>query len=464
MLFNSYVYLLCFLPVTLVVYFLLGRRAKWAVVWLVLASLFFYGFWNPNYLPLIAGSIAANFCVAQLLRRFPERSKPLLIVGVGGNLALLGVFKYAVFFLESVAGIAGAAPPALPIVLPLGISFFTFTQIAYLVDVSRGKAEEPSLANYALFVTFFPHLLAGPILHHSEMMPQFAATSNKRPYAAHLAAGLFLLAVGLAKKVFLADQLAPLADAGFAQPDQLSLPGAWLAVLAYTLQIYFDFSGYTDMALGAALLFNIRMPPNFDSPYQARNLRDFWLRWHMTLSRFLRDYLYVPLGGNRHGAARTACNVMVTFMLGGLWHGAAWTFVVWGTLHGLGVVVVRLWERTGVRLPYGLAWGMTFLFVMITWVFFRARTMADALAVLRAMVGLSQEPFRIPDLSGQGTPAAMSALLVIAALMIVATKKNSNVLVTTFEPDWRTALFAGSALTLAVLQFAQVSPFLYFNF
>ena len=464
MLFNSYVYLLCFLPVTLLVYFLLGRRAKWSVAWLILASLFFYGFWNPHYLPLIVGSIAANFGVAQLLRRFPKQSMPLLIIGVGGNLALLGIFKYAAFFLDSVAAIAGAAPPALHIALPLGISFFTFTQIAYLVDVSRGKAEEPSLVNYALFVTFFPHLLAGPILHHSEMMPQFASASNKRPHAPHLAAGLFLMAIGLAKKVFLADQLAPLADAGFAQPEQLSLLGAWLAVLAYTLQIYFDFSGYTDMALGAALLFNIRMPPNFDSPYQARNLRDFWLRWHMTLSRFLRDYLYVPLGGNRHGIARTAGNILLTFLLGGLWHGAAWTFVVWGILHGLGVVVVRLWERTGVRLPYGLAWAMTFLFVMITWVFFRARTMADALAMLRAMFGLAPEPLRLLGPPVLDASTVMSAVVVVAAMVIVAAKKNSNVLVATFELDWRTALFAGSALMLAVLQFARVSPFLYFNF
>ena len=464
MLFNSYVYLLWFLPVALLVYFLLGRRARWSVVWLVLASLFFYGFWNPHYLPLIVSSIAANFGISLLLRRFPARRMPLLSIGVGGNLTLLGVFKYADFFLDSTAGITGAAPPVLHIVLPLGISFFTFTQIAYLVDVSRGMAKEPSLANYALFVTFFPHLLAGPILHHSEMMPQFASTSNKRPHAPHLAAGLFLLAIGLAKKVFLADQLAPLADAGFAQPEQLSLLGAWLAVLAYTLQIYFDFSGYTDMALGAALLFNIRMPPNFDSPYRARNLRDFWLRWHMTLSRFLRDYLYVPLGGNRHGWARTARNVLITFSLGGLWHGAAWTFVVWGMLHGLGVVAVRLWGRTGVRLPYGLAWGLTFLFVMVTWVFFRARTMADALAMLRAMVGLAQAPFRVSDLLALDTSAAISAVVVVAALAIVAAGKNSNALVATFKPDWRTALFTGSALVLAVLQFARVSPFLYFNF
>jgi len=464
MLFNSYVYLLCFLPVTLVVYFLPGRRAAWSVVWLVLASLFFYAYWNPIYLPLIAGSIAANFGVSQLLRRFPARRTPLLFIGVCGNLALLGVFKYADFFLENVAPIAGAALPVLHMVLPLGISFFTFTQIAYLVDVSRGDVEEPSLANYALFVTFFPHLLAGPILHHSEMMPQFASASNKRPYAPHLAAGLFLLAIGLAKKVLIADQLAPLADAGFAQPEQLSLAGAWLTVLAYSLQIYFDFSGYTDMALGAALLFNIRLPFNFDSPYRARNLRDFWSRWHITLSRFLRDYLYVSLGGNRHGLARTACNVLITFLLGGLWHGASWTFVVWGVLHGMGVVVVRLWDRTGVRMPHGLAWSVTILFVMVTWVFFRARTMADALVVLRAMVGLSREPLRMPELLGAGASAVISAIILVVALLIVAAEKNSNALVATFKPDWRTALFAGSVLTLAVLQFAKVSPFLYFNF
>ena len=218
------------------------------------------------------------------------------------------------------------------------------------------------------------------------------------------------------------------------------------------------------MALGAALLFNIRLPFNFDSPYRARNLRDFWSRWHITLSRFLRDYLYVSLGGNRHGLARTACNVLITFLLGGLWHGASWTFVVWGVLHGMGVVVVRLWDRTGVRMPHGLAWSVTILFVMVTWVFFRARTMADALVVLRAMVGLSREPLRMPELLGAGASAVISAIILVVALLIVAAEKNSNALVATFKPDWRTALFAGSVLTLAVLQFAKVSPFLYFNF
>jgi len=304
-------------------------------------------------------------------------------------------------------------------------------------------------------------------------MPQFASPSNKRPQAENLAAGLFLLCIGLVKKVCLADQLAPLAEAGFAHPAALSTLGAWLAVLAYTLQIYFDFSGYTDMALGAARMFNIELPLNFNSPYHAVNIREFWQRWHMTLSRFLREYLYIPLGGNRHGAWRTALAVMTTFVLGGLWHGAAWTFVVWGALHGLALVCYRAWERTGLALPRPIAWAITFLFVMLAWVFFRAPSLAAATSMLGAMAGMNaasaagQSSFM--ELAAALTPDAQSSALWIAAILsagvvVTALRRNSNVMVREFHPAWPNALAVTVGLLASVLQLGKVAPFIYFNF
>ena len=472
MLFNSYDYLLWFLPGTLVVFFLLGRRPFAAQVWLTVASLFFYGWWNPWHLPLILGSIAFNFGIARLLQRGAARA--VLALGVAVNLAVLGVFKYADFFLANAAHFVGDAPALLHLALPLGISFFTFTQIAYLVDVYRRKAQEPVLANYALFVTFFPHLLAGPILHHSEMMPQFADKSNKRPQWDNIAAGAFLLTIGLVKKVLIADTFAPIADAGFGAPATLTASAAWLSVLAYTMQIYFDFSGYTDMALGAARLFNIRMPINFDSPYRATDIRDFWYRWHITLSRFLREYLYIPLGGNRGGDARTAANILATFFLGGLWHGAAWTFVIWGVLHGIAMIVFRAWSRFGRPLPGVLAWALTLVFVMTTWVFFRATSLDSALAMLQAMAGMNTAPAAttLAWLADVATklgdalvlPPAWALVPPAIGLLIVWYRANSNALVMRFEPGIANGAFVAIALPICVLQLARVTPFLYFNF
>jgi D-alanyl-lipoteichoic acid acyltransferase DltB (MBOAT superfamily) len=453
MLFNSYEYLCYFLPATLAGFFLLGRRPAWATLWLVAASLFFYGWWKPSDLPLIVASILGNFAFGRALQRAPLSNRWLLPLAVAANLALLAVYKYADFLLQAWSDLTGRPVTLLHIALPLGISFFTFTQIAFLVDCRRRKATEPSLAHYALFVSFFPHLLSGPILHHAEMMPQFASPSNKRMQPDNLAAGLFLLAIGLAKKVLLADSLAPIADAGFANPGQLGTLAAWQAVLAYTFQIYFDFSGYTDMALGAALMFNIRMPVNFNSPYRSTDLREFWSRWHITLSRFLREYLYIPLGGNRRGEARTLANVLVTFALGGLWHGAAWTFVIWGLLHGTGLVTLRLWRRTGLALPTPIAWAVTFLFVVVTWVFFRAASVGDALAMLHAMTRFTG-----------GSLAAWPATLLAIAVWLCAWRRNSNRMVAEFKPS----LVNGAAVTIAVvaslLHLGNVTPFLYFNF
>jgi alginate O-acetyltransferase complex protein AlgI len=361
--------------------------------------------------------------------------------------------------------------PTLDLALPLGISFFTFTQIAFLVDVRRGKATEPSFDNYALFVTFFPHLLAGPIIHHSEMMPQFASASNKRAAWENVGAGMFLLAIGLSKKVFLADPLVPLVTAGFDHAQTVGMLDAWLAALAYTLQIYFDFSGYTDMALGAALIFNIRLPINFDSPYRSLDLREFWHRWHMTLSRFLREYVYIPLGGNRAPEPRVLGNLLATFLLGGLWHGAAWTFVAWGALHGIGLCVVRIWSRTGLSLPPFAAWAVTFSFVLMTWVFFRAHSVSDAEALLRAMAGIGAngqvgmglvEIREALERLWSTHAAALSAML--AGLLVVFRRTNSNALVRHVGASLAVAAATATALTVAILQLSKVAPFLYFNF
>ena len=471
MLFNSHAYLIYFLPFAALGFFAFGERARWAVRWLVAASLFFYGWWNPAHLPLIAGSIVGNFWVARRIQHSARR-RGWLVAGVAANLALLGVFKYADFVLRTLAQVGAMPLVQLELALPLGISFFTFTQIAFLVDVARDKAREPRFDNYALFVTFFPHLLAGPIIHHSEMMPQFASTSNKRVAWENVAAGIFLLALGLAKKVFLADPLVPLVAAGFDHAASVDAAQAWLSALAYTLQIYFDFSGYTDMALGAALIFNIRLPINFDSPYRSLDLREFWHRWHMTLSRFLREYVYIPLGGNRVGETRVLANLLATFLLGGLWHGAAWTFVCWGALHGLGLCGQRLWHRAGLRLPRPAAWALTFVFVVVTWVFFRAATLGDAASLVRAMAGLAPDAVAAAR-AGTGlrdfalalwTDHAAACAALIAGLAIVFRRRNSNVLVRELSASWVVAAATAAALTVSVLQLGNVAPFLYFNF
>ena len=394
MLFNSAAFILGFLPIAWFIYFLLNKY-RWTLAaraWLVAASLFFYSYWNITYLPLLLCSLLANFAIgAELSKRERHsglRRKGLLLAGIAGNLIALGYFKYTNFFLQNFAAFSGEAVALQQIALPLAISFFTFQQIAYLVDSYRGETAEYDFLRYALFVTFFPQLIAGPILHHKEVMPQFAARRSWVVNHRNVLRGLIIFGIGLFKKTVIADTFAPIASAGFDGGRELDFFSAWATSLAYTFQLYFDFSGYSDMAVGGALLFNIRLPINFSSPYKALDIQDFWRRWHITLSHFLRDYLYIPLGGNRYSELRTSANLLATFVLGGLWHGASWMFVIWGTLHGIALIAHRQWRRAGFRLPGPLAWAVTFLFVNITWVFFRAGTLEDARRVLRGMVNL----------------------------------------------------------------------------
>ncbi len=406
MLFNTYHFIFAFLPVTLLVFFLLGSRGQTqlAMGWLVVASLFFYGFWNPAYVVLIVLSLLVNFAFGRALIREgtpPGRRKALLWLGVGLNLSLLAYYKYANFFVDNVNRLAGTSFHLETIVLPLAISFFTFQQIAFVVDAYQGKAQEPRFLPYCLFVTFFPQLIAGPIVHHGEMMPQFLEKHRFRFQSNAFAIGLTIFLLGLFKKVIIADEVAAYASAAFAGADSgltLTFFEAWTASLSYAMQIYFDFSGYSDMAIGLGRMFGIKLPMNFNSPYKATSIVEFWRRWHMTLSRFLRDYLYIPLGGNRKGPTRQQINLLLTMLLGGLWHGAGWNFIIWGGLHGLYLIINHHWrawrqpfrEQRPVgwffRLGYG---GLTFVAVMIAWSFFRATTFDGAIAILRGMFGFN---------------------------------------------------------------------------
>ena len=495
MLFNSYAFLFAFLPATLALYFLLGRRsASAAIGFLALASLFFYGWWNPRYLLLLCGSVGFNYLIGRRLARSPVRARgdsAVLGLGIAVNLALLGWFKYAAFLAVNANALADLALPVPQIVLPLGISFFTFTQIAYLVDAYRKEVREYRFANYGLFVTFFPHLLAGPVLHHAEVMPQFAQARSFRFDAENFAVGLTIFAIGLFKKVILADGIAEFATPVFDAAGRgvtLSFLAAWGGALAYTFQLYFDFSGYSDMAIGLARLFGVVFPANFNSPYKATSIIDFWRRWHMTLSRFLRDYLYIPLGGGRCHPLRRHANLMITMLLGGLWHGAGWTFVIWGGLHGLYLVVNHAWRAARHRwLPRELigpvparvlAQLLTFFVVVIAWVFFRAESFSAARVMLEGMAGLHGISKADPYYFGAPQLKALLVMFIVAwGLPNVQQLLHRHRPVIPTYPDellppgrlsWRPsaawALATAALLLAAVINLTHVSEFLYYQF
>jgi D-alanyl-lipoteichoic acid acyltransferase DltB (MBOAT superfamily) len=389
MLFNSTEFLFLFLPVVLLVFVYLARtgNTEAQIVWLILASIVFYGSWNPVFVGLIVLSAVVNFFTGRMIAsaRAEDGNRTWLMIGVVFNLALLGYFKYADFFVENLNAIGLWFIPLPEIVLPLAISFFTFQQIAYLVDVARGKCKEYQFRHYALFVVFFPQLIAGPIVHHQEMMPQFENLRRRDMFWSDIGVGLTIMAIGLFKKVVLADSLAQYADPLFAAAEEgtsLNSIDSWIATLSFSFQIYFDFSGYSDMAIGSARLFGIRLPENFRSPYQARSIIEIWSRWHMTLSRFLRDYLYIALGGNRHGSLRRYTNLFITMLLGGLWHGAAWTYVIWGGLHGLYLCINHAWRALAGRFGLRAALDSPFLNPMYIFVTFMAWSLA--LVVFRA--------------------------------------------------------------------------------
>jgi D-alanyl-lipoteichoic acid acyltransferase DltB (MBOAT superfamily) len=499
MLFNSVEFIFGFVPLVLAGFFLLARWGHGAALaWLTLASLFFYGWWNPWWLPLMLASIAFNFLVGCQLAKTADgptaRRRGWLLLGLAVNLGLLLHHKYAGFLLDNLAWLAGHPRPPSVVDLPLGISFFTFTQIAFLVDVYQRRAADFSPVRYGLFVTYYPHLIAGPILHHREMMPQFARADIFTFQPARLAEGLTLFTLGLFKKVVLADRFASYVDPAFeaARSQPLGFFESWGAALAYTLQLYFDFSGYSDMAIGLALMIGVQLPLNFHSPYKARDIADFWRRWHMTLSRFLRDYLYIPLGGNRRGPLRRYRNLMLTMLLGGAWHGAGWTFIAWGALHGTLLVLHGLWQDLLARVaPQArwrqavayrwLCWALTFAAVVVGWVLFRAADMTTALTLLRGMAGLhgaqlpdqligllpplghlAQGVGKVPFL-GDGTVmgAVEMAILLGLGLLIVTRTPALHEL----QPRTRTLLLLPcAALALQQVLYGSASAFLYFQF
>ena len=524
MLFNSYIFIFVFLPITLLGFYVIGSqgRHKVALAWLVAASLFFYGWWNPAYLGLILGSMLFNYAVGVALSSRAvngpnPQAKAILVAGIAANLALLGYYKYANFFVDNLNALFGTGLILETIILPLAISFFTFQQIAYLVDAYRGETHEYSFLHYALFVIFFPQLIAGPIVHHREILPQFARSTLYRLKAEHLAVGLTIFALGLFKKVVLADGVAVYATPVFAAAQAgttLTFFEAWGGALAYTFQLYFDFSGYSDMAIGLARMFGVRLPLNFNSPYKATSIIDFWRRWHITLSRFLRDYLYIPLGGSRKGEARRLTNLMITMLLGGLWHGAGWTFVLWGGLHGFYLVINHAWRQWRTRrghtqsTPVGrfFAWLLTMLAVVVAWVPFRAEGMAAAENVLGAMFGLNgiSLPGSLDGRLGALQPWLESSGVVFAgmfsnglanwhsgtywiiSLVLISTiLPNSQQIMLRYQPafetykgeiqrlkygwlEWRPtpfwAIAGGFCFYLAFIHLTRISEFLYFQF
>jgi D-alanyl-lipoteichoic acid acyltransferase DltB (MBOAT superfamily) len=403
--------------------------------------------------------------------------KVILTFGIIANISLLAYFKYADFFLTNLNTISNSNYNLLHLALPLAISFFTFQQIAYLVDSYRQETAEYDFLNYALFVTFFPQLIAGPIVHHKEMMPQFADRWNLVKNYRNTATGLFIFAIGLFKKVVIADTFAVWATNGFDKAEVLNLVEAWATSLSYTFQLYFDFSGYTDMAIGTALLFNIKLPQNFNSPYKAKDIQDFWKRWHITLSRFLRDYIYIPLGGNRVPEYRVLSNLMITFFIGGLWHGAGWTFIFWGFLHGGALIIHKIWKYTGFKLNSMLAWFITFNFINITWVFFRAREWSDALKVLSGMFGFSgiMLPKSMSFLNYESVIITENWLsniyadyyiivYILITILALLTLPNSNELKNKLTFNYLSVIFLIIIMVVSFLNLGGVHEFLYFNF
>lgn len=405
MLFNSHIFIFIFLPIVLIGFYLIGSRAhhRVATAWLVLASLIFYGYWRVEYLWLILFSMFFNYGLGIYIAGEKEthKKKIYLSIGVVVNLSFLGFFKYANFFVDTVNYLGDSNYHLEKIILPIAISFFTFQQIAYLFDAHRGETREYNFMHYALFVTFFPQLIAGPIVHHKEMLPQFAKEKIYKFSSHNLSIGITIFFIGLFKKVVIADSIAPFSTSIFNASQsgvEISFFYGWVGALSYTFQLYFDFSGYSDMAIGIGRMFGIILPLNFHSPYKAVNIIDFWRRWHITLSRFLRDYLYFPLGGNRKGKTRRYVNLMITMVLGGLWHGAGWTFVFWGFLHGAYLCINNLFRKfrekvLGHDLKETTKAGMwlsrivTFLSVVVAWVFFRAESFDSAVNIVKGMFG-----------------------------------------------------------------------------
>ncbi len=486
MLFNSYIFILCFLPLTVILYYGLNHRkreleAKWI---LMIASLIFYGYFDVRYLPVILASICFNYGVSRILlsSKYGTCKQPVLGAGIVCNVGLLFYIKYWNFFLENINVIFGSSLELKQLLLPLGISFFTFQQIAYLVDSYRGETAGYDFTDYALFVTFFPKLSMGPIVLHHQLIPEFHKKENKVFSQTRLSLGIWWFAVGLAKKVLLADTLGKGVDWAYANVEILGGLDVLAVSVLYTLQLYFDFSGYCDMACGIGEMFQISLPGNFNSPYKATSITEFWNRWHMTLSGFLQKYIYFPLGGSHKGMVRSIINILIVFLVSGIWHGAAWTFIVWGLLHGVARVLHKIFQKQWEVLPKVIRWFMTFIFLNFTWIFFRAESLKQAGTLFQKMFtsfewklqsGLMQQ-FDVLEFTYieehvgallnivKTYPQIHLLVVMLTGLYVVFVPKN--LYEKEFKPGIGNALISVILLVWCVLSFSGISTFLYFNF
>lgn len=474
MLFNSFVFIFLFLPTTFLMYFGLNHFGKYtaAKIILILASLYFYAFFNWSYLPIIISSIIFNFLISKNLYKLNGGGRnrirvSLLSIGVLFNIGLLGYFKYTDFFIENINALFGTSYLLCNILLPLGISFFTFQQIAFVIDSYKNKGSMPRFTDYCNFVTFFPQLIAGPIVLPEEMLPQFENKSNRRINYKNLYDGLFIFSLGLAKKVLIADSIAVFANAGFSlNLDHFTMAEAWLISLSYTFQLYFDFSGYCDMAIGIGKMFNINLPLNFNAPYRAKNFQDFWRRWHMTLNRFLTQYLYIPLGGSRCSEPRVLFNIMLVFFVSGFWHGAGWTFIIWGICHGCGVIISRWWRKSGFRMPDLLGMAITFFFINILWVLFRADNLKTAWNIIKSMfdnTSLTLTPAYMSHLPSI-LPNSVNMIILFAAILIALIGPTGYQLMTEYKGHRLRQLMTIVCFVGGILFISRVVTFLYFNF
>lgn len=483
MLFNSINYIFFLLPITCIIYYLLLKQKLIIAskIWLVFISIVFYSWYDPKYTSLLLLSILGNYIVGNIFsaKTFQnnKKRKYLLLFGLTANILLLGYYKYANFFIDNINYLFATHIEIAKIILPLGISFFTFTQITYLVDIYKNKTKECNFLNYILFVTFFPHLIAGPILHHKEIIPQFDDIKRKILKYKNITSGIGLFLIGLFKKVYLADNFSLYVANGYSSALDLSILEGWIIMISYTLQIYFDFSAYTDMALGSAKMLNIDLPQNFNSPYKAISIQDFWKRWHITLSKFLKDYVYIPLGGNKDGEFKTYANIILTMLLAGLWHGASWLFVIWGALHGLAQCANKLWQKTKIEMPKTLAVFITFMFINFTWVIFRAESLEQANKIYKALFDFNS--FIMPKFhylnlvfNNNHTTIYKNALLLLPlGLIIIFLCNNSSQIIKKLKinSENKAAFYAivGSILFLFCLTkitTSSYSEFIYFNF
>ena len=484
MLFNSYIFIFLFLPITCVGYFLIN---KWnytcGKIWLLGMSLWFYAYFNIKYLPIIVISICFNYAINWLIMRTSVLvlKRVWLCIGLAANIGVLFYYKYYDFFTENINALFQAAFTLHHLILPLGISFFTFQQLSYVIDSYKGEVPNYNFLDYSLFVTYFPQLIAGPIVSHDEIVPQFADISKKRLNYENLSKGIMAFSFGLAKKVLLADTFGNAVNWGFTNTEALDTTNALLVMLFYTFQIYFDFSGYCDMASGIGLMFNIDLPMNFNSPYRALTITDFWKRWHITLTRFFTRYIYITLGGNRKGKVRTYINIFIVFLVSGLWHGANWTFILWGVLHGVFSLLTRMFDKPVKKMHPVLSWLITFGFINITWIYFRADSIGQANLIVKNILKCNfgsinssiLNAFSLPEFSllssifrhGIFADSRLYFLLFTAfAFFAVLFMKNTNERIRTYKPTISISCISVVLLVWCIISFSGVSTFLYFNF